>query len=198
MGARPITPFSSYPGRDLSRGVALVSGVRSFWLTNYAGLVVGLAIVCLLPGWMRDDPRRLALLTHPSAWLAGHLVVVPVVLNPGEPPLLMHPLFPLRVVEGCSGADFFGLLTGLLAWVSLRLRPRLLGLVPLAAYLMTVVANAGRLVAVLISESLFSSRLPDYLHGSLHAATGIAVFLPLLIATYLVWERMIAYAHKPL
>ncbi len=197
MGLRLTTPFLCHPGRDLFRGDALVSGVR-LSRQSIVGLVVGLTIVCLLPGWMCDDPRRLALLTHPAAWLAGHLVAVPVGLSPGEPPLLMHPLFLLRVVEGCSGSDFFGLLTGLLVWVSLRLRPRLVWLAPLAAYLMTVIANAGRLVAVLVSESFLASRLPDYLHGSLHAATGIAVFLPLLIATYLVWERMITYAHKPL
>ena len=140
---------------------------------------------------MRDDPFRLALLTHPAAWLAGHLVAVPVQLSPGEPPLLLHPLFPLRVVESCSGADFLGLLTGLLAWASLRLRPRLVGLVPLVAYLLTVLANAGRLVAVLVSETLLVSRLPDYLHGTLHAATGLFIFLPLLILAYAIWERMV-------
>jgi exosortase/archaeosortase family protein len=140
---------------------------------------------------MRFDPARLALLTQPSAWLAGHLMAVPVQLPSGEPPLLLQGQHSLRVVDGCSGADFFGLLAGLLLWVTLSRRPRLAWLVLPVAYVLTVGANAGRLAAILVMESNLSPHVPIYLHGSLHAATGIAVFLPLMIVTYAACERMV-------
>lgn len=159
-------------------------------------LAVSLAVLLLLPAWMRADPARLALLTHPSAWLAGTIISAPVALTPGDAPVLQFSGIPLRVVDGCSGADYFGLLTALLLWLSFRFRPATLILVPLTAYLMTVIANAGRLVAVLISESLWAIHLPEYLHGSVHAATGIAVFLPLLIGTYYCWERMLNHERQ--
>lgn len=161
-------------------------------------LLAGLAVACLLPGWMRDDPARLVWLTHPAAWLAGHLLVIPVEIPPAQPPLLMHASHTLRVVDGCSGSDFFGLLTGLLLWGALaQRRGWLLGLVLPLSYSLTVLANSARLVTVLLAEIHVSSRVPDYLHGSLHAATGVMVFLPLMIGTYALWERMVRRDCQP-
>lgn len=161
-------------------------------------LLAGLAVACLVPGWLRDDPARLVWLTHPAAWLAAHLLVIPVDLAPAQPPLLLHASHSLRVVDGCSGADFFGLLTGLLVWGALA--PRrwwLLALVLPLSYGLTVMANAARLVTVLLAEIHLATRMPDYLHGSLHAATGVLVFLPLMIGTYALWERMVRRDCQP-
>ena len=154
-------------------------------------------LACWLPGWIRDDPLRLALLTHPAARLAGYMLGVPVAMEADAAPLLLHPDFPLRVIPGCSGADFIGLLTGLLFWVSFRKRRPTVWLIPFLAWILAVLANGARLAGLLLVELLIAERLPVYLHNTLHAVTGVAIFLPVLVMTYALWERKVCCERNP-
>ena len=158
-----------------------------FWL----GLLLGLALVFLLPGIMRASPGRLMFLTYPSAWLAGCLLGVPVDWSDAVGPVLLYPERALRVVAGCAGADFLGLSSGLLLWVSIRLRPVRASLVLPAAWLLTVLANGVRLAGLVLAEAVMVERVPVYLHNALHAVVGIAVFLPALVMAYAFWERKV-------
>ena len=156
-------------------------------------LAGGLALALILPAWLKADPDRLLALTRPAAGLAGYILGLPV--DPGGPhdPVLLHPDFPLRVIPACAGADFLGLLAGLLLWRTLRARPGLgLWIAPVALAL-TLLANGARLAALLLIEGLVASLLPVYLHNALHAVTGVAVFLPVLLFAYLAWERIVMY-----
>ena len=98
--------------------------MRDWTRRDVMGLLAGLAVAFLLPVGLRADPAHLALLTVPAARLAGYMLGVPVAMEADAAPVLLHPEFPLRVIPGCSGADFIGLLSGLLLWVSFRKRLR--------------------------------------------------------------------------
>ena len=165
--------------------------MRNWTRRDVMGLLLGLAATLLIPSILRADPDRLLPLTVPAARLAGYMLGVPVTLEPDAAPVLLHPEFPLRVIPGCSGADFVGLLAGLLLWVSFRKRLRTVWLIPLLTWTLTVFANGARLAGLLLVELLIAERLPEYLHNTLHAVTGVAIFLPVLVMTYALWERKV-------
>ncbi len=171
--------------------------MSSWTRRDVMGLLLGLAVAFLLPTGLRADPAHLLLLTVPAARLAGYMLGVPVTLDAEAAPVLLHPDFPLRVIPGCSGADFIGLLAGLLLWVSFRKRLRTAWLIPLLAWSLTVFANGARLAGLLLVELLIAERLPVYLHNTLHAVTGVAIFLPVLVMTYALWERMVCRERNP-
>lgn len=159
--------------------------VRSKWW--WAG--PALAAALLLPSALRGHPVALAWLTHPAAWVAAQLASGHVDWTGSEPVVSAWGRF-VRVTSACSGADFLGLSCALLLWAAVRRRPRWAWFVPPAAWLLTLVANTGRLLLVLLAEPLMGS-LSEALARAVHMGLGVAVFLPLLIVAYAIWERML-------
>jgi exosortase/archaeosortase family protein len=162
------------------------------------GLAAGLIVALWLPDWMRADATRLAWLLQPAAWLAGLMMSAPVATWEDGIPVIVHPLTALRVVPGCAGAEFLGLLAGILLWISLRHRPLVaLWIAPLA-WLLTIIANGIRLAGLLHIQNLMGDRLPAYLHNSLHSIVGVALFLPLLVVASVWWERKVCRVRNNL
>jgi exosortase/archaeosortase family protein len=100
----------------------------------------------------------------------------------------------LLVTAACSATDFFLMTAALLGWHgALRAkRPALLpaaGVVALvAAVPLTLLINALRLIAVAHAHRWVIPRLPEAYGAFLHLLTGVAVFLPALIALNLIFE----------
>lgn len=129
----------------------------------------------------------------PAAVAAGFLGLSSQATEAGGS-ILRAPGLEVRVGESCSGMSFFLLMTGLLAWSILRrkqsARPWLgLVLVVPAAYAITLVANATRIILAVYAHHVTAATLgPAYQHAS-HLAVGILVFLPILLLTSFILER---------
>jgi len=101
---------------------------------------------------------------------------------------------PLLVTAACSATDFFLMTAALLGWHGARRvdRPALLPVAAAAALVMavpvTLAVNALRLVAVAHAHRWVIPRLPPAYDAFLHQLTGVAVFLPALIALNLLLE----------
>ncbi len=119
-------------------------------------------------------------------------------LEGGAEPVLVHPDYPVQVVASCSGWDFFSLLAAVLVARALagrpgRARQRNIALAVPVAALVAVVTNAGRLAAVLGAGRFVLPHLPPVAAVSFHTALGVAMFLPVLIISCLVWERRVCH-----
>lgn len=101
---------------------------------------------------------------------------------------------PLLVTAACSATDFFLMTAALLGWHAARRvdRPALFPVAAagalLAAVPLTLAVNALRLVAVAHAHRWVIPRLPAACDAFLHMLTGVAVFLPALIALNLLLE----------
>jgi len=97
----------------------------------------------------------------------------------------------VAVTAACSGTDFFLMVAALLGWGLARarggfVRPALAGLA--LALPVALLVNAARIVAVTQAHRWVIPLLPER-HGAFaHLLTGVAVFLPALIALNLVLE----------
>ncbi len=101
---------------------------------------------------------------------------------------------PVLVTSLCGATDFFLMVTALLGWHFARRAPSV-GLLPLAmagailaAVPLTLFVNALRLVAVAHAHRWVIPRMPEVYDAFLHMLTGVAVFLPALIALNLLFE----------
>ena len=95
------------------------------------------------------------------------------------------------VSTACSATDFYAIVGALIAWQCARRGHRLwratligfIGAAPIA-----IGVNALRVVAVMQAHRWVIPTFPDSLHASLHLLTGVAVFLPALVALNLLFE----------
>lgn len=101
---------------------------------------------------------------------------------------------PLLVTAACSATDFFLMVTALLGWHGALRTPRsallpVAGVAALAgAVPLTLFINALRLIAVAHAHRWVIPRMPEAYGAFLHMLTGVAVFLPALIALNLIFE----------
>lgn len=128
-----------------------------------------------------------------AARLTGLLAGVPVVrMDEGWSLGFAEP--PLMVTAACSATDFFMLTTVLLAWHFARRTKRAVWLPAaaagalVAAVPLTVFINALRLIAVAQAHRWVIPQLPAAYESFLHMLTGMAVFLPALIALNFFFE----------
>ena len=98
---------------------------------------------------------------------------------------------PVVVTAACSGVDYFLIVAALLGWQLARagksLPAAVVGAVALALPL-TILVNALRVVAVTHAHRWVIPLLPETYRSFAHMFTGVAVFLPSLIALNLVLE----------
>lgn len=98
---------------------------------------------------------------------------------------------PVLVTPECSGVDFFLLVAALLAWQSGRRINPAWRAVPVAVILAAPIAifvNALRIVAVVQAHGWVIPQLPASYAPFAHLLTGVAVFLPALVALNLLCE----------
>lgn len=101
---------------------------------------------------------------------------------------------PLLVTGACSATDFFQMTAALLGWhCALRTQraawwPAAGAVALVAAVPLTLFINALRLIAVAHAHRWVIPRLPEAYGAFLHMLTGVAVFLPALIALNLIFE----------
>jgi len=131
-----------------------------------------------------------AVFARPAARLASVLLGVPFSTVPEGAELRVAPDEVVRVGPPCAGVAFFALVAGFLAFLALRSPARRAGAVLAAAavplsYAATLAANGLRLAALARTDPLFDALLGPALARVLHEATGVAVFLPVLIALHL-------------
>jgi exosortase/archaeosortase family protein len=161
------------------------------------GLVLGLVLVHGVAaggggaGWVTEAFCR------PAAWLASLHLGCPLQEDAAGVPLLVHSTRTLRITPACSGFDFFLLAFGLATWGWARARGfrwRQLPAWAVAAYALTVAANASRLAATVWLIALGRHLFPEDFRHPLHLAAGVLVFLPLLILLHHVLERLPRHA----
>lgn len=158
------------------------------------GIIGGVTVFGVLQITESVWPSIASVWIAPSAWLAAALINIP--LLPGPEPILDHPVYPVQVVASCGGWDFFSLLAALLTGHTIRLKPfrmiRAFFILPVAAAV-TVLANAARLVSVLLGGLYVLPLLPSPSMHAFHTALGVAIFLPSLILAFIAWERSIRH-----
>jgi exosortase/archaeosortase family protein len=127
---------------------------------------------------------RLEAFCRPAAILASIFLGCPVE-EAESGYVLFHPQREVRVIEACSGFDFFALLYAVLVTSACkyggRCRWSALGLMPLA-YAITLAANAARIVCAFcarMATELLPVGLPD---ESVHLAVGAGIFATFLVA----------------
>ena len=139
-----------------------------------------------------------AALARPAARVAAALLGAEVDDRVPLHPVLAHPAAEVEVTPDCGGYDFFCLLAGTLTWLTLRHRPGigaarwLLAVAP-ATLAVTLAANSLRLLSAFYVRVFGRLLFPESLAPALHFADGVIVFLPALIVTYWIWERMLTH-----
>ncbi len=130
-----------------------------------------------------------------AAYVSAFWMGVPCVVTP-ESFLLMDPTLSIAVTPNCSGADFLALLCGLmapLAFLPFR-RGFCLAFIPLSVAI-TITANSCRIITGWYSGILARRFLSQSYWPGIHLATGIVVFLTILIATHIIISRLDRRQH---
>lgn len=124
-------------------------------------------------------------LGQPAAYLSALWMGVPCA-DTGSFFLLMDPSLPIAVTPACSGADFLALLCGLMAPVVLRPgRRRFIPAALLCAVAITIAANSCRMITGWYAGVWARQALSRSYWPGIHLATGIVVFLTILITTHI-------------
>lgn len=135
------------------------------------GVFTGLQVISLLA-----PALKMQLFCGPSAVLASLFLGTPCV-ETSFGFQLPHPGIDIRVIESCSGYDFFSLLLAVLAGIvvrqGVRLGTRLSLLVPLC-FGIAILANTVRILSA-VQVRLFVD-LPGLSPGVSHVIVGVSVF----------------------
>ena len=133
---------------------------------------------------------ELALFAGGSARLASLFTGAPV-FRVEEGWALPTAGIPIMITAACSGTGYFLMVAALIGWQLAR-RGRSLGgaiLVGLVVGLpLSITINSLRVVAVMQAHRWAIPLLPDAYGSFLHMLTGVAIFLPSLIALNLLLE----------
>jgi len=134
----------------------------------------------------------------PAAVAAGFLGLSSQATEAGGS-ILRAPGLEVRVGESCSGMSFFLLMSGLLAWSILRRKQSTrtwLGLVLVipAAFAITLLANAIRIILAVYAHHVTAATLGSAYQHATHLGVGILVFLPILLLTSFLLEKRTAAA----
>ncbi len=150
------------------------------------GIGLALALVCIAWAATASLPVNRMAFCAPAAHLAGLLSGTPCVKD-GDDFRLLGSDLDLTVVPACAAVDYYCLMTGflslLISWRGLRMHAHLFVLP--AAWILTIVINALRLVACWHTDRLAQNLLPSMLWPVTHMAVGVVTFLTGL--TFIFW-----------
>lgn len=134
----------------------------------------------------------------PAARFAGFFLnTVPIFDEKG---LILIPLahLPIQVTPDCSGYSFFCLMTAIFVVFYRDIKWRIpvigrVGLMLLAAYIITIIANGFRIVSAYKIHLIVSQNLSASAQGPAHLVVGLTIFLTVLLFVYLALERKVCY-----
>ncbi len=123
-------------------------------------------------------------LGHPAAYLASWWLGVPCA-DMAEGVLLMDKALPIAVTPQCSGADFLALLCGIATpFLTSPQRRRYWWLAAPGAVAVTIATNSCRIITGWYSGVWARQALSQTYWPGVHLATGIVVFLTVLVAVH--------------
>jgi len=123
-------------------------------------------------------------LGHPAAYLSGWWLGVPSAVT-GDGVLLMDRVLSITVTPQCSGADFLALLCGIMVPFLVQPARRRYGwLAAPVAVAITIAANSCRIIMGWYSGVWARQALSQTYWPGVHLATGIVVFLTVLVAVH--------------
>jgi exosortase K len=164
---------------------------RSLWLAV-------LILLLMLPFANYFDGFWRHFLGFPSAQICSIFLGSDCIATP-EGYMLTNEMLPVHVTKACSAASFFMLLLVLISGAvikSLQIKEflKITWIIPLA-YIITISANAARIVGGWITGRWARMVLPENFWAGIHLGTGVVVFLTFLIATYLLlkWRPLYGY-----
>jgi len=167
-------------------------------MNNRKWIVTGLMLGGLFLGLQALGSKAVNAFCRPPAAVAAGFLGVSTHPTETGGSMLRAPGLEVRVGDSCSGMSFFLLMTGLLAWTVLRRKDGArktwlwLALAVPAAYAITLLANAIRIILAVYAHQVTAATLgPAYQHAT-HLAVGILVFLPILLLTSFLLERTAA------
>ncbi len=124
------------------------------------------------------------ILGYPAAHFSGWWLGVPSAIT-ADGVLLMDQTLPITVTQQCSGADFLALLCGIATpFLMLPHRRRYWWVAIPGAVLITITANSCRIISGWYSGVWARRALSQTYWSGVHLATGIVVFLTVLIAVH--------------
>jgi exosortase/archaeosortase family protein len=160
--------------RITGRRVPLPAGVAAGMIAGS----LGVALLHLFPAF------EFAVLAKSAARLTA--------LFSGSPVLALDQGFalpgaqvPVIVTNACSAADYFCIVAALISWQLARRAHAAWAMIPVglvAALPLTIFVNALRISTVAQAHRWIIPLFPDAFSRFLHLTTGVAVFLPSLIA----------------
>jgi exosortase/archaeosortase family protein len=123
-------------------------------------------------------------LGHPAAYLSGWWLGVPCAVT-ADGVLLMDQALPISVTPQCSGADFLALLCGItVPFLMSPERRHYRWLVVPVAIAATIATNSCRIITGWYSGMWARQALSQTYWPGVHLATGIVVFLTVLVAVH--------------
>ena len=115
--------------------------------------------------------------------------------------LLKVPWLDVLISDACSGFNFFALIVSIYTALVFhlhgngRILTRVVHAVP-ALYLLAVATNAARIVCCVYLRSVVDGLVSALLLDVLHYAVGISLFLSVLVATALYFQRRMSYGPR--
>jgi exosortase/archaeosortase family protein len=102
----------------------------------------------------------------------------------------------VEITIACSAVNFFALAVAVFAGLAVEKKYSLrsaLWLLP-GAYLLTLLANAARIISTQYTDAMAAAWLPDVLHAGMHALAGALIFMfSLAIGYYAIWRCINEY-----
>jgi len=161
-------------------------------------LVMAFLLLALIPWTDRVPEFWRTAFVMPTAWIASWFMSADCVSTP-QGCLLITPIAPVHVTLACSAARFFVLLTSLLVGqIMVSRRPKIPGLAIaiLTAYMVAIAANSARVVFAWFASQWAERVLPSHFTAAVHMGAGIMVFLVFLVATWVLFIKIIDDKRK--
>ena len=104
----------------------------------------------------------------------------------------------IQITPDCSGYSFFCLMTAIFVVFYRDIKWRMpiigrVGLILLAAYVITIITNGFRIVSAYKIHLIVSKNFPASAQDLAHLVVGITIFLTVLLFVYLALERKVCY-----
>ena len=181
------TPVAGGTSPRLASGRRSKTGAEVSSSTGNWIRALGAGLAAAAGGWLllRWLPwLELRIFAGGAARLAGLFTGSPV-LRTDQSWELPSASVPVAVTAACSAADFFLIVAALIGWQLAKRGKPLVVAIPaglIAALPLTIPINALRIIAVAQAHRWIIPLLPEAYGPILHMLTGVAVFLPSLVA----------------
>lgn len=166
---------------------------------NITAIIIACVFASLLYVIGKAYPEDIVILfSFPAAKLSSLFLGVPYVKSDVLTYTLRHSNITLRIIESCSGYNFWIILFTFYFFQLVNRLPfkrAAVGCVLLlpASYFLTIIINTCRVLSSFYLKLIGSSYLSAKYSDVLHLWTGIIIFLSALILIYIIFQRRISY-----